>query len=208
VGNYKNIALLSTFSKTYTGVLAKRLNDWIQNRGAISECRMGFRKGWRTTDIFIIRTIIDKYLARKRDKVYWIFVDLQKAFSTVVREALWWKLGRKGVSAKFIEAIRGMYSNVKISVQLEENRITQEFNSTKGLRQGCALLPSLFNIYIDGILSKLDDANLHPQTMRKRNVSGLLFADDLAVGTTTSIGMQRAGSIIFIVLVKIRLHKL
>jgi hypothetical protein len=53
-----------------------------------------------------------------------MFVDLQKAFDTVVREALWWKSGRKGVSANFIEAIRGMYSNVKISMKLEENRIT------------------------------------------------------------------------------------
>jgi hypothetical protein len=37
---------------------------------------------------------------------------------------------------------------------------------------------------IDGILLKLDDANIHPPTMKNRNVSGLLFADDLAVGTT------------------------
>jgi hypothetical protein len=67
-------------------MLAKRLNGWIENRGAISECQMGFRKGQRTTDnIFIIRTIKDKYLARKRGEVYWIFVDLQKAFDMVVR---------------------------------------------------------------------------------------------------------------------------
>jgi hypothetical protein len=39
-GNYRSIALLSTLSKIYTGVLAKRLNDWIENRGAISECQM------------------------------------------------------------------------------------------------------------------------------------------------------------------------
>jgi hypothetical protein len=84
-----------------------------------------------------------------------------------------------------------MYNNVKISVKLEENRITQEFNSTKGLRQGCALSPALFNKNIDGILSKLDEANIHPPTMRNRNVPGLLFADDLAVRTTTSIVMQR-----------------
>jgi hypothetical protein len=38
-----------------------------------------------------------------------MIVDLQKAFNTVVREALWWKLGKKGVTSKFIEAIRGMY---------------------------------------------------------------------------------------------------
>jgi hypothetical protein len=50
---------------------------------------MGSRKGQRTTDnIFIIRTIIDKYLARKRGKVYWMFADLQKVFDTVVREDL------------------------------------------------------------------------------------------------------------------------
>jgi hypothetical protein len=58
---------------------------------------MGFRKGRRTVDnIFILRTIIDKYLSRKRGKLYLIFVDLQKAFDTVVREALWWNRGRKG----------------------------------------------------------------------------------------------------------------
>jgi hypothetical protein len=152
-----------------------------------------FRKGRRTTDnIFIIRTIIEKYLAKKRGEVYWMFVDLEKAFNTVVRDALWWKLGRKDVSAKFIKAVRGMYSNAKISVKLEENRITQEFDSTKGLRQGCALSPALFNIYMNGILSKLDDANIRPPTMRNRKVPELLFADDLAFGTTTGIGMQRA----------------
>jgi hypothetical protein len=191
-GNYRGTALLSTLSKIFTGVLAKRLNDWIENRGEISECQMGFRKGRRTTDnIFIIRTIIDKHLARKRGKVCWMFVDLEKAFDTVVREFLWWKLRRKGVSAKSIEAIRGMYSNAKISVKLEENRITQEFDSTEGLRQVCALSPALFNIYMNGILSKLDDANIRPPTMRNRNVPGFLFTDDLAVGTTTGIGMQR-----------------
>jgi hypothetical protein len=56
---------------------------------------MGFRKGRKTVDnIFII----DKHLSRKRGKVYWLFVDLQKAFDTVVREAVWWKLGKKGIS--------------------------------------------------------------------------------------------------------------
>jgi hypothetical protein len=51
-GNYRGIALLSTLSKTYIGVLAKRLNDWTENRGAISECQMGFRKGRRTREYF------------------------------------------------------------------------------------------------------------------------------------------------------------
>jgi hypothetical protein len=84
--NYRRISLLSTLMKVYMGVLARRLNDWIERRGTISECQMGFRKGQRMVDnIFILRTIIDKYLSWKRGKVYWIYIDLQKAFDTVVR---------------------------------------------------------------------------------------------------------------------------
>jgi hypothetical protein len=64
--NCRGISLLSMLSKLYMGVLARRLNDWIKKRGDISECQMGFRKG-RTVDIiFILRTIINKYLLWKR----------------------------------------------------------------------------------------------------------------------------------------------
>jgi hypothetical protein len=108
--NYRGISLLSMLSKVYTGVLARRLNDWIEKRGVISECQMGFRKGRRMVDsIFILRTTTDKYLSWKMGKVYWLFADLQKAFDTVVREALWWKLVNKGLSTKFIEGVKGIY---------------------------------------------------------------------------------------------------
>jgi hypothetical protein len=95
--NYRGI---STLLKVYTGLLARRLNDWLEKRGVISECQTGFRKGRRTVDnIFILRTTIDESLSRKRGKVYWLFVDLQKkVFDTVVREVVWWKLGEKGLS--------------------------------------------------------------------------------------------------------------
>jgi hypothetical protein len=47
----------------------------------------------------------------------------------------------------------------------------------------------LFNIFIDDILGRLEEANTHPPVIRKRQVAGLLFADDLAVGATTIIGL-------------------
>jgi hypothetical protein len=37
---------LSTISKIYTGVLARRLlNEWAERKGVVSEFQMGFRKG-------------------------------------------------------------------------------------------------------------------------------------------------------------------
>jgi hypothetical protein len=40
--NYRGISLLSTLSKVYTGVLVRRLNDWIEKRGVTLECQTGF----------------------------------------------------------------------------------------------------------------------------------------------------------------------
>jgi hypothetical protein len=192
--DYRGISLLSTLSKVYTGVLVRRLNDWIEKRGTISECQMGLRKGRRTVDnIFILRTTVDKYLSQKRGKENWLFVDVQKAFNKVVREALWWKLG---LSTKFVEGVKGIYRNVKISVKLEGNQVLDEFGSNIGLRQGCSLSPALFNIFIDDTLDRLEEANTHPPVIRKGQAVGLLFADDLAVGATTIIGLQRAISCI------------
>jgi hypothetical protein len=170
----------------------RRLNNWIEERDIISECQMGFRKGRRMIDnIFILRTIIDKYLSQKRGRVYCLFVDMQKAFDAVVRGALWWKMGKKGLS-KFTEGVKGIYKNVKITVKLEVSLVLEEFDTNIGLRLGCSLSPSLFNIFIDDILGRLEEANTHPLVIRKRHVAGLLFADYLAVGATTIIGLQRA----------------
>jgi hypothetical protein len=38
----------------------------------------------------------------------------------------------------------------------------------------------------------LEEVNTHPPVIRKRQIVGLLFADDLTVGATTTIGLQRA----------------
>jgi hypothetical protein len=75
--------------------------------------------------------------------VHWIFVDLQKAFDIVVREALWWKLGVKGLSTKSIEGVKGIYKNVKITEKLEGNQVLEQFDSNIGLRQECSLSPML-----------------------------------------------------------------
>jgi hypothetical protein len=49
----------------------------------------------------------------------------------------------------------------------------------------------LFNAFNDDILSRLKTANVHPPVIRKRHVVVLLFLDDLALGATTTVVLQR-----------------
>jgi hypothetical protein len=48
----------------------------------------------------------------------------------------------------------------------------------------------LFNIYFDEVLTKLNKE--HEPMLSKRQIPRLLFADDLALGATSSTGMQQA----------------
>jgi hypothetical protein len=67
---------------------------------------------------------------------------LQKVFDTVIREAMWWKLSKNGISTKFIERIKATYRNANITIIFEGSRVSEEFNSNIRLRQGCALSPT------------------------------------------------------------------
>jgi hypothetical protein len=73
----------------FSGILAGRLRDWLVNHEVPSTFQAGFVKGKRTLDnVFIIKTIVDKYLRGKSGRIYWCFVDFERAFDSIDREAL------------------------------------------------------------------------------------------------------------------------
>jgi hypothetical protein len=54
-GNLMGIALLSILAKIYMGVLGKKLYDWIEKKGILSDFQIYFRKGRRTVDNIFIK---------------------------------------------------------------------------------------------------------------------------------------------------------
>jgi hypothetical protein len=60
----------------------------------------------------------------------------------------------------FIEGIKAICRNAKITIKFQRSRVSEEFNSSIGLRQGCALSPKLFNLFM-GDISRLEEANTH-----------------------------------------------
>jgi hypothetical protein len=65
--------------------------------------------------------MVDKYLRFKRGHLYWCYVDFEKAFDSIHREALWYKLRRKGISDNMAKCIREMYDGIKFCMKCGED---------------------------------------------------------------------------------------
>jgi hypothetical protein len=69
-GYYRGMSLLSVLGKIFSGILAGRVRDWLVNHEVLSTFQAGFVRGKRTLDVFIIKTIVDKYMKGKRSQIY------------------------------------------------------------------------------------------------------------------------------------------
>ena len=83
----------------------------------IHEMQFGFMPGKSTVDaIFIIRQVQEKFLEGNR-KLYWCFVDLEKAFDRVPREVVYWSLRKRGVPERLIGMIKSLYAGARTVVR-------------------------------------------------------------------------------------------
>ena len=97
-------------------------------------------------------------------------------------------LRRLGVSDKFYHTIKSMYASTTVSVKVGDD-CTDTFLSFIGVRQGNNLSPTLFNIFINDIPSYFD-SSCDPVILTERQVSCLLYADNLVLLSNSKEGLQ------------------
>ena len=182
--NSRGISLLSVVGKVYGRILINRIRD--RTEGAISEVQSGFRRGRGCTDqSFVVRQICEKY-GRKGKDVYFAFLDLEKAYDRVDREAMWNVLRLYGVGGKLLKAVKSLYVGSKACVRVG-NEMSDWFPVRVGLRQGCVMSPWLFNLYIDGVVREVNakvlglGLELRDGNDEAWQLNQLLFADDTVV---------------------------
>ena len=100
--NYRAIAVSSCIGKLLSTMLLNRLisHHSVNNPDPPNQC--GFTKGQQCNDhILTLITILEKY-KRLKKKIFAVFIDLQKAFDTVCRQALLFKLACYGINGGFL----------------------------------------------------------------------------------------------------------
>ena len=84
---------------------------------------------------------------------------------------------RPGISANLVRTIEQLYDKAT-SVEMNGS-IGEWFRTTVGVRQGCLLSPTLFNIFLERIMSDALEEHDGKVSIGGRNITNLRFADDI-----------------------------
>ena len=184
--NYITLSLICHSSDILLKIILKRLTPQAEQITYMEQAR--FRKGRSTVEqITNVRTLKEKHLGSQTN-LFHNFIDFRKAFDRVYHEGLWSTLQKCGIDHELITMIKALYNNNSSSV-LISNNIGNSFKSTVGVRQGCILSPLLFNIYLEEIMSEVQDDITASISIGGRLVWNLTFSDeiDLIAGTNNEL---------------------
>ena len=114
------ITIMCCISKLYSSILNRRLQSFLETNKILAEEQNGFRASRSCVDHLLVLCSILRNRKSLGLSTFLSFIDFQKAFDSVDRTLLFFKLSKIGVSGKFYNAIAAMYSNPKAKVLLNE----------------------------------------------------------------------------------------
>ena len=110
--------------------------------------------------------------------LYHVFVDFKKAFGRVWHAALWATMRLYNINDNLIRIIEFLYNKAASAVHNDSN-IGEWFQTTIGVRQGCLLSPTLFNIFLERIMADAFEDHEGTFSIGGRTMTNLCFADDI-----------------------------
>ena len=148
--NCRTISLISYQSEVMQRIILNRLKP--QAEKIIVEGQAGFKAGKNTTErVFNLRILCEKYLQHQQD-LYHVFINFKKAFDRVWHAALWATMKKYNISANLIQVIKTLCHKATSAV-LFNSSIEDWFRTIVEVRQGCLLSLTLFNIFLERIMT-------------------------------------------------------
>ena len=151
--SHRGITLTSAVYKLFCTILNNRLSKWENEHSVLAD--NGFRKHRSTTDQVISLTSIIETRKLYKKNTFVAFIDFTKAYDSINRGILFTKLSDLGISGLMYKALLAIYDNVRCAVRINGS-LTEWFDVTCGLKQGCSLSSILFNLYINDLITRIN----------------------------------------------------
>ena len=165
-GNYRPVSILPVLSKILERAVNHQLTEYLERRGLLFKGQSGFRGKYSTDTCTIDLTDYVKGEISRGNMVGMVMIDLQKAFDTVNHEVLLEKMEAMGITS--IQWFRSYLSHRNQCVSVD-GEVSDFLEISCGVPQGSILGPQLFLLYINDMVSSVENCRL------------LLYADDSAL---------------------------
>ena len=183
------ITIMCCVAKVYSKILNKRIQTYLETNKILVDEQNGFRACRSCIDhIFVLCTVLRNRKLQGKD-TFVCYIDYKKAFDSVDRNLLLYKLSQIGITGNMYRAISSMYSNPRSRVILNEHE-TEYFDCPIGVKQGDCLSPTLFSIFINDLATSIKDSNIGVILDEGLLINILLYADDIVLLAENEEDMQ------------------
>jgi len=129
--NYRGISLLNVTYKTFTNLLTRYIEPYIDE--ILGDYQCGFRKGRSTTDqIFCLRMILEKACEYNVD-ICQMYTDYKQACDTINGAELLEIMKEFGIPMKLVRLVRMTLTNTNSKVKIQ-GKLSPSSETTIGLR--------------------------------------------------------------------------
>ena len=98
----------------------------------------------------------------KGQEMYGVSFDFKKCFDLIPHNIMFGVLEQMGLSPRILQPMRRMYANLRRRWKLTKDGIGEEWRTTNGILQGCAvsvvLLNALVNLWLKAVEAEVGDA--------------------------------------------------
>ena len=152
--HYRGVTLLSVVGKVFGMVVEARLREFCESRGILNDAQFGFRQKRACRDaLLVVSEVVER---RGGERVFAGFLDIAKAYPSVWRKGLWFKMWEVGVRGRMWRVLRTLYSKCEVAVRV--GGVADDwYEEFVGVREGCVVSPLLFAIYINDLPQKLEE---------------------------------------------------
>ena len=125
--------------------------------------------------------------------------DFVKHVKRLCVQNMWLVLSRTGIQGKMLTMLRGRYASIKACVRCSGSDLSDYFECLQGLKQGCLCSPILITYFINELAKDITRGGIRGIQLMPNQIEMLLmlFADDLALLSSTVRGLQNQQNLLY-----------